>query len=145
VPTPFWDQARAALDSIKPVFMLAEAERKEHHLKAFDMSYGWEFMHITNQVAKGEKKLSDIDEYMAKQDTAFPRSSYRMYFTTNHDENSWNGTGFEQHASDHGRAGHDHWRHAVTLFRSGGRRAESRRYASPPLVLRERYRAVEQL
>jgi glycosidase len=96
VPTPFWDQARAALDSIKPVFMLAEAERKEHHLKAFDMSYAWEFMHITNQVAKGEKKLSDIDEYMAKQDTAFPRSSYRMYFTTNHDENSWNGTGFER-------------------------------------------------
>jgi glycosidase len=96
VPTPYWDQARAALDSIKPVFMLAEAERKEHHLKAFDMSYAWEFMHITNQVAKGEKKLSDIDAYMAKQDTAFPRSAYRMYFTTNHDENSWNGTGSER-------------------------------------------------
>jgi len=37
VPTPFWDEARAALDSIKPVFMLAEAEKPELHLKAFDI------------------------------------------------------------------------------------------------------------
>lgn len=96
VPTAYWNEARAALDIIKPVFMLAEAEKKEHHLKAFDMSYAWEFMHIANDIAKGKKSLSDIDNYMAKQDTAFPRSSYRMYFTTNHDENSWNGTGFER-------------------------------------------------
>ena len=96
VPTTYWNEARAALDSIKPVFMLAEAEKKEHHLKAFDMSYTWEFMHITNEFAKGKKSLTDIDNYMAKQDTAFPRSAYRMYFTTNHDENSWNGTGYER-------------------------------------------------
>ena len=96
VPTPFWDVARNALDSIKPVFMLAEAEKREHHLKAFDMSYAWEFMHISNEIAKGKNKLSDLDAYMARQDTAFPVSAYRMYFTTNHDENSWNGTGFER-------------------------------------------------
>ncbi len=96
VPTEFWNAARSSLDSLKPVFMLAEAERKEHHLKAFDMSYAWEFMHISNEIAKGKKKLSDLDNYVAKQDTAFPRSAYRMYFTTNHDENSWNGTGAER-------------------------------------------------
>jgi len=96
VPTPFWDFARASLDSIKPVFMLAEAERKEHHLKAFDMSYTWEFMHICNDIAAGKKNLNDIDSYMARQDTAFPKNAYRMYFTTNHDENSWNGTGNER-------------------------------------------------
>ena len=96
VPTAFWNEARASLDSIKPVFMLAEAEKKDLHLKAFDMSYAWEFMHISNEIAKGQKKLSDLDAYMAKQDTAFPRSAYRMYFTTNHDENSWNGTGNER-------------------------------------------------
>ncbi len=96
VPTEFWNEARAELDEIKPVFMLAEAEKKEHHLKAFDMSYSWEFMHICNEIAKGKKSLEDIDTYLAKQDTAFPRSAYRMMFTTNHDENSWNGTGFER-------------------------------------------------
>lgn len=97
VPTDFWDEARASLDSLKPVFMLAEAEQKDHHLKAFDMSYSWEFLHIMNGIAKGEKNLADIDTYMAKQDTAFPRSAYRMYFTTNHDENTWNGTGNERY------------------------------------------------
>jgi cyclomaltodextrinase / maltogenic alpha-amylase / neopullulanase len=96
VPTPFWNDVRASLDSIKPVFMLAEAEQKDQHEKAFDMSYAWEFMHICNDLAKGKKPLSELDDYHARQDSAFPRSAYRMYFTTNHDENSWNGTGFER-------------------------------------------------
>ncbi|MFN6380604.1 MAG: alpha-amylase family glycosyl hydrolase [Flavobacteriales bacterium] len=97
VPTDFWNDARASLDSIKPVFMLAEAEMKEHHLKAFDMSYTWEFLHIMNEVASGKKNLSAIDTYLAQQDTAFPKNAYRMYFTTNHDENTWNGTGNERY------------------------------------------------
>jgi len=97
VPTDFWNATRAALDSIKPVFMLAESEQKDHHLQAFDMSYSWEFLHTMNGIAKGEKSLNDIDAYIAKQDTAFPRSAYRMSFTTNHDENSWNGTGNERY------------------------------------------------
>jgi glycosidase len=97
VPTEFWNDARAALDAIKPVFMLAEAEQKDHHLKAFDMSYSWELMGIMNAVAKGEKSLYAFDEYMAKSDTAFQKSAYRMGFTTNHDENTWNGTGGERY------------------------------------------------
>jgi glycosidase len=96
VPTDFWDDTRAALDSIKPVFMLAEAEMKEHHLKAFDMSYSWEFNGLMNDIAAKKKSLNDIDTYLAKQDTAFPKNAYRMTFTTNHDENTWNGTGNER-------------------------------------------------
>ena len=97
VPTEFWNDTRAALDAIKPVFMLAEAEQKDHHLKAFDMSYSWELLSIMNGVAKGEKSLYAFDEYMAKSDTAFQKSAYRMGFTTNHDENTWNGTGGERY------------------------------------------------
>lgn len=96
VPTDFWDSARLALDSIKPVFMLAEAEQKDHHLKAFDMSYSWEFMGLMNDIAAGKKSLNDIDTYLSKQDTAFPKSAFRMSFTTNHDENTWNGTASER-------------------------------------------------
>ena len=96
VPTEFWNESRAQLDAIKPVFMLAEAERVEHHAKAFDMSYAWEFMHICNGIAKGEKHLSDLDTYFEKQRNDFPQNAYRMYFTTNHDENSWNGTAKER-------------------------------------------------
>lgn len=99
VPTDFWNECRTALDQVKPVFMLAEAEQKDHHFKAFDMSYGWEFLHIMNDIAAGKQGIGAIETYMAKQDTAFQKSAYRMYFTTNHDENTWNGTGGERYGA----------------------------------------------
>lgn len=102
VPIDFWEAARDSLVQVKKdLFMLAEAENPKHHHKAFDMSYSWELMHILNGVAGGEKNLSDIDAYMAKEDTNFVGSAYRMTFTTNHDENSWNGTVFERYGEGH--------------------------------------------
>lgn len=96
VPTDFWNRARAELDQIKPVFMLAEAEVPEHHEYAFDMSYGWEFHHIMNNIAKGTMNADNIKEYLTKEAGRFPANAYRMQFITNHDENSWNGTVFER-------------------------------------------------
>jgi glycosidase len=96
VPVEFWDQARASLDLIKPVFMLAEAEEPQHHIRAFDMSYAWELHHILNSIAKGEKNANAIETYFLKQDTLYPADAYRMLFTSNHDENSWQGTEFER-------------------------------------------------
>ena len=46
VPTDYWNLLRKELDLIKPVFMLAEADQADHHNEAFDMSYGWELMHL---------------------------------------------------------------------------------------------------
>ncbi len=101
VPVDFWEAARDSLETVKSdVFMLAEWEDPKHHEKAFDMSYGWEFLHVMNGISKGEKELTAIDEYMAKQDTLFPQEAYRMYFTTNHDENSWNGTVMERYGEE---------------------------------------------
>jgi len=97
VPVEFWEQARVALDEIKPVFMLAEDEGERHLMKkAFDANYGWEMHHIMNHIAKGEQNASHMWTYFRKNDSIFPESSYRMYFTSNHDENSWNGTEFER-------------------------------------------------
>jgi len=96
VPTEFWDRARAELDSIKPVFMLAEAETPEHHYKAFDMSYSWRMHHLFNSIAQGEEPVSKIDEYLQEDRQRFPSNAFRMQFTSNHDENSWNGTVFER-------------------------------------------------
>ncbi|MGE5354512.1 MAG: alpha-amylase family glycosyl hydrolase [Acidobacteriota bacterium] len=96
VPTPFWDEARKELDKVKPVFMLAEAENAELHRNAFDMTYGWDLHHLMNDIALGRNNASAINTYLARQDSLYPRDAYRMYFTTNHDENSWNGTEFER-------------------------------------------------
>jgi cyclomaltodextrinase / maltogenic alpha-amylase / neopullulanase len=96
VPVDFWESVRTELDMIKPVFMLAEAEEPQHHTRAFDMSYGWELHHILNSIAKGEKNANAIEAYYIKQDTLYPADAYRMLFTSNHDENSWQGTEFER-------------------------------------------------
>ncbi len=76
VPTEFWDQARKELDEIKPVFMLAEADKPDHHTNAFDMSYAWELHHILNSIAKGEMDANNIDRYFAKIDTTYPANAY---------------------------------------------------------------------
>ncbi len=96
VPMDFWNKTRAELDKIKPVFMLAEDEKPEHHEKAFDMTYSWELHHYFNQVAKGEKKASVISGYFDSEKMIYPANAFRMRFTSNHDENSWNGTEYER-------------------------------------------------
>ena len=101
VPTDFWVQARAALDAVHPdLFFLAEAEDPGIHA-AFDMTYGWELHHLLNAIAQGKQRVSALDAYFAKNDTLYGPGAYRMYFTTNHDENSWNGSELERMGANH--------------------------------------------
>lgn len=98
VPTDFWNRARAELEEIKPVFMLAESEAPELHEYAFEAAYGWHLHHIKNEIGKGNKDVSNIDWYFYDNNAGnFPVGSYKMYFITNHDENSWNGTEFDRY------------------------------------------------
>ena len=92
VPTDFWEWVRPQLDAIKPVFMLAESEKPDLLNKAFNMNYGWEFHHLMNSIAKGEKNAKDVISYVQHEKDTYPSNSYMLYFLTNHDENSWNGT-----------------------------------------------------
>ncbi|WP_233505484.1 alpha-amylase family glycosyl hydrolase [Rhodohalobacter sp. SW132] len=94
VPTEFWIDARERLDQIKPVFMLAEAEEPELH-QAFDMSYAWDYAQTIRDIGAGEADLSDLDRALSRNFDQFSRSDYRMFFTTNHDENSWSGSDTE--------------------------------------------------
>ena len=92
VPTEFWVDVRTALDDVKPVFMLAEAEKAELVEEAFDMDYGWHQHHLMNEIAKGNIDANEMNAYFDTLDVKYPERSFKMYFTTNHDENSWNGT-----------------------------------------------------
>ena len=97
VPVEFWDRARTELDQIKPVFMLAEDEGEvELTNYAFGANYAWEVHHIFNKMAKGENAVTDLWNYLKKNDSIFEPDVFRMTFTSNHDENSWNGTVFER-------------------------------------------------
>lgn len=95
VPTPFWREVRARLDSIKTVFMLAEWEQRDMY-DAFDMTYAWDLEELMQKVAAGEENASVITGYLNTHFNTYPMDYIRMNFTTNHDKNSWEGTVFER-------------------------------------------------
>lgn len=96
VPIEFWNKAVERLKQRKNVFMLAEAEGPKFHQKAFNMTYAWEMHALLNQMAQGKKKWSDFGALLERQQIAYPEDAIRMQFTSNHDENSWNGTVWER-------------------------------------------------
>ncbi|WNM18379.1 alpha-amylase family glycosyl hydrolase [Flavobacterium capsici] len=91
LPTDFWDNARAEMDAVKPVFMLAEWESKDLLKNAFDMTYSWTLWDKMTAVTRDKKSIASLVEYMAHDVSTFPRDGYRMTFTDNHDKNSWEG------------------------------------------------------
>lgn len=97
VPTSFWEFAVPKLRQEKPLFMLMESN-KEYLLKnnLFDMGYGWEAHHVMNDINKGTKSVADLDSVFAKIKKDYPSTAYFMNFTSNHDENSWNGTEYDR-------------------------------------------------
>ena len=97
VPMDFWNKAKKSFDEVKDLFMLAEWDKPEMHKDAFHMTYGWGFHHITNHIAKGEANADSIEVFLKKDLEKFGKEAFRMNFTTNHDENSWNGTVFERY------------------------------------------------
>jgi hypothetical protein len=44
------------LEKIKPVFILAETDIPEQQKKVVDMSYGWKFHHLMNDICTGQKE-----------------------------------------------------------------------------------------
>ena len=95
VPLEFWQEARTELDKVKPVFMLAEGAKPELH-SAFDATYSWNLFHLMNEIAAGKRTANSIDTLLRAERDSYPASAMRMRFTSNHDENSWNGTVFER-------------------------------------------------
>ena len=92
VPTPFWEQARAKLDRIKPVFMLAESDQVDLHAKAFDMTYDWDLFDQLRGIAKGKADAAALKAWWTRRQAKYPSDAYRMNFTANHDSNSWHGS-----------------------------------------------------
>ncbi len=96
IPNDFWQQARHALDSVKPVFLLAEWENRDLHENAFNMTYAWSWNETLHELAHGRCSLDRLRKYYSWNERAWPQSAYRMTFVSNHDKNAWDGTQREQ-------------------------------------------------
>ena len=96
VPLDFWNNARAELDAIKPVFMLAEASFPEMHARAFDATYAWAWNDAVHHIWSGKAGVAALPLYYSERDNAYPREAMRLMMVSNHDKNAWEGTEFER-------------------------------------------------
>lgn len=101
VPSDFWAEAREAVLAVRPeAFLLAEWEDPALHA-SFHATYGWELHHLLNRLAKGEAGQDSLRAYLDRQRQRFPPHAFHLTFTSNHDENSWNGSEFERMGRNH--------------------------------------------
>lgn len=96
VPNDFWEQCRDSIYKRQALFMLAESEIPANRNNGmFVMTYAWAFHHLMNDIAQGHRHVNSIDTMLAESRVRFQKG-YGMYFTSNHDENTWAGTEFER-------------------------------------------------
>lgn len=99
VELDFWLEARTELEKTKTLFWLAENDPLEHpeYFKAFDAAYTWAWMHKTEDFYKKHLDIKTLDSVLIQYNTAVKNNGINLWFTTNHDENSWNGTEYEKY------------------------------------------------
>lgn len=99
MPAEFWQGVMPKMNADYPeAYFLAEAERDNlaDPIQTFDANYAWELHHLLNSLAQGTKTVQDLKDYLGRDKARFPKEAFRLTFTSNHDENSWQGTEFER-------------------------------------------------
>jgi glycosidase len=93
VTNEFWAEARPALDAVKQVFMLSEWQDEPKHFEhCFNANYGWKWKDVTKDIWAGKQNARALDTLLNSLNEFYPKGYCQLYFTQNHDENSWNGT-----------------------------------------------------
>jgi glycosidase len=99
VPLDFWATARRQIDTHKTLFWYGEFDQwgEEAYGNVFDASYTWHWMHIAQEYYKYKWKTVSLDAALTGYSYKKPYRHLRTFFTSNHDENSWNGTEYEKY------------------------------------------------
>jgi glycosidase len=99
VPVDFWAEARRALDRLRPLFWLGEFDQwnDEPFAHVFDVSYTWHWMHVSEEFYKHKKRIVELDKALDGYKHRNPPTHLQSFFTSNHDENSWNGSEYEKY------------------------------------------------
>jgi alpha-amylase len=99
VELDFWKEARTELEKTKQLYWLAENDPLDNrdYMQVFDATYTWTWMHKTKDFYQSHLPIASLDSVLQRYDTVPPKGSIMAWFTTNHDENSWNGTEYEKY------------------------------------------------
>ncbi|MGL6037526.1 MAG: alpha-amylase family glycosyl hydrolase [Soonwooa sp.] len=98
VEVEFWQQTRPEVEKLKALFWLGEFDELDtpEYGKVFDASYSWKWMHLTKDYYQNKLPLQHLRNLL-QQYSNIGDNSMRAWFTTNHDENTWNGTEYEKY------------------------------------------------
>lgn len=91
-PLYFWKKAKHEIELIKPDLIWLGETESENYYEVFDILYAWKWMHKSQEFINNDISKSEFINFL-KSDTQKPQ----LYFTSNHDENSWNGTEIEKY------------------------------------------------
>jgi alpha-amylase len=96
VELDFWLEAIPHLNKVKPLFWLAEADSLDHpdYMQVFDAAYSWTWMHKTEEWFKKKLPLKALTNVLDRYENA---PGLKAWFTSNHDENTWNGSEYEKY------------------------------------------------
>src|SRR5688572_5408859 len=100
VEVDFWQEARPQVDKLKHLFWLGEFDELDNpeYGKVFDASYTWNWMHKTREFYQQQLPITILDSLLQRYSN-IGDGSMRAWFTTNHDENSWNGTEYDKYGN----------------------------------------------
>ena len=92
----FWLEAKEELNKIKPLFWLGELDPLDNpeYMRVFDAAYTWKWMHKAEHYYKEQVSFGDLMKVLDHYQSA---PGMKAWFTSNHDENSWNGTEYEKY------------------------------------------------
>lgn len=91
VPESFWQRCIPQLkQDDQHLFMLAEADSAYVTRAGFHAVYPWHMFKQMEKVAKGLRDVHVLDSIYQEQERLYRPGTLQLYFTSNHDENSWN-------------------------------------------------------
>ncbi|GAC1427289.1 MAG: alpha-amylase family glycosyl hydrolase [Flavisolibacter sp.] len=96
VEVDFWLEAIPEVNKLKPLLWLAEADPYDNpeYMQVFDAAYSWIWMHKTEDFYKKKLSFPDLVRILDNYGTV---PGLRAWFTSNHDENTWNGSEYEKY------------------------------------------------
>ncbi|MDO7850583.1 alpha-amylase family glycosyl hydrolase [Hymenobacter convexus] len=87
VPDDYWQAAIAELRQANPnLFFLAEGSQTSHYAAGFQLTFGWDFYNALQRVVINQAPTATLAAAHAAELQNVPAGSYRLRFTTNHDE-----------------------------------------------------------
>jgi alpha-amylase len=96
VELDFWIEAKNELEKIRPLFWLGELDPVDNpeYMQVFDAGYTWAWMHTTKTFYDTRTGIQPLLDVLNRYNNT---PGIKAWFTSNHDENSWNGTEYDKY------------------------------------------------